>query len=74
MTGTPSTLTILGSTIVNNRANGGAAGVGGSDGQGMGGGIYLTPGSIACADLLTVILGNHASTSDDDVFGTLGSC
>ena len=72
LTGTPSTLTILGSTIVNNRADGGAAGVGGSHGQGVGGGLYLTPGSIAYADLLTVILANHASTSDD-VFGTLGS-
>jgi hypothetical protein len=74
MTGTPSTLTILQSAIVFNGAHGGAAGVGGSDGQGVGGGIYVTPGSIACADLFAVILGNHASTSDDDVFGTLGSC
>jgi hypothetical protein len=36
--------------------------------------LYLTPGSIACADLWTIIFANHASTSDDDVFGTLGSC
>ena len=37
-------------------------------------GLYVTPGSIACADQLTVIRANHASTSDDDVFGILGSC
>ena len=72
--GTPSTLTLLESTIVNNRAEGGAAGLGGSEGQGVGGGIYLTPGSIACVDLLTVIFGNEASTSDDDVYGTLPIC
>ena len=38
------------------------------------GGLYLTPGGVACADRWTVIVGNHASTSDDDVFGDLGSC
>jgi hypothetical protein len=74
VTGTPSTLTILASTIVNNRADGGTAGAGGSKGQGVGGGLYVTADSIACADLLTVILANHASTSDDDVFGILGTC
>jgi hypothetical protein len=40
----------------------------------VGGGIYIFPGGIAYADLLTVIRANHASTSDDDVFGALGSC
>jgi hypothetical protein len=40
----------------------------------VGGGLYLTPGGTACADVLTVIAGNHASTSDDDVFGTLSQC
>jgi uncharacterized protein (TIGR03118 family) len=73
LTGAPSTLTVTHSTIVNNRADGGVAGVGGSDGQGVGGGLYVTPGSSASADPWTVILANQASTSDDDVFGTLGS-
>jgi hypothetical protein len=71
--GTPSTLTLHRSEVVANRAEGGA-GDGGSDGQGVGGGLYFTPGSIACADALTIIFANQASTSDDDVFGTLGSC
>jgi hypothetical protein len=69
-----SSLTLIGVTVEYNLATGGAAGIGGSDGQGVGGGLDLTPGGVAYADLLTVILRNHASTSDDDVFGTLGSC
>jgi uncharacterized protein (TIGR03118 family) len=69
-----SSATFQRSRIVNNEADGGAAGAGGSDGQGVGGGLYLTPGGVACADLLTVIRANHASTSDDDVFGVLGVC
>ncbi len=73
LTGTPSTLTIVHSTIVNNRADGGAAGVGGSQAQGVGGGLYITPGGIVSADRRTLILANHASTSDDDVFGILGN-
>jgi hypothetical protein len=69
-----STLTLLGVTVGHNLAIGGAAGLGGSDGEGEGGGLYLEPGGVACADLLTAITKNHASTSDDDVSGTLGSC
>jgi hypothetical protein len=54
-----------------NQADGGAAGDGGSAGLGQGGGLYLTPGGVACADLLTAILANGASTSAADVFGDL---
>ena len=37
----------------------------------MGGGLYLTDGGIACLDMWTSthVTGNHASTSDDDIFG-----
>jgi hypothetical protein len=69
--GTPS-LTLLGSAVAFNRADGGVAGDGGSAGLGQGGGLYLTPGGVAYADLVTAILANDASTSDDDVFGDLG--
>jgi hypothetical protein len=69
--GTPS-LTLLRSIVPLNRADGGTAGSSGSAGLGQGGGLYLTPGGVACADLVTAILANHASTSDDDVFGSLG--
>jgi hypothetical protein len=68
-------ITLTRSMVVANQANGGAAGAGGSAGLGQGGGVYLTtPGATACADLATVILLNHASTSDDDIFGTLLEC
>jgi hypothetical protein len=40
-------------------------------GQGVGGGIYISPRGTVRADVFTVITGNHASTSDDDVFGVL---
>jgi hypothetical protein len=69
-----SILILMGDTIDKNHAIGGAAGLGGSDGEGVGGGLYLTPGGVGCADTLTAIFANHATTSDDDVFGTLGSC
>jgi hypothetical protein len=69
-----STLTLTGATVELNHANGGEGDDGSSDGQGIGGGVYITPGGGACADVLTVIAGNHASTSDDDVFGALGQC
>ncbi len=52
----------------------GLSGKGGSAGQGVGGGVYVAPGGTASADARTVIFGNYASTSDDDIFGTLGVC
>jgi hypothetical protein len=64
------TLTLRSSLVALNQADGGDA-VGGSDGLGVGGGLYLTTGGTAYADLATAILANDASTSDDDVFGTL---
>jgi hypothetical protein len=67
--GTPS-LTLQQSLVMLNRAEGGASN-GGSAGLGVGGGLYLAPGGVATADLMTAILVNSASTSDDDVFGIL---
>jgi hypothetical protein len=67
--GTPS-LTLNRSLVVLNRADGGAAGDGGSAGSGEGGGLYLSPGGIVSAELASAILANHASTSDDNVFGS----
>jgi hypothetical protein len=67
--GTP-TLTLHHAVVTLNRADGGAAGLDGSAGLGQGGGIYLTPGGVATADL-TVIFANAAFSSDDDVFGIL---
>ena len=67
-------MTLNASRITFNLARGGQGDDGGADGQGVGGGVYITPGGTTCADVVTVIAGNHATTSDDDVFGTLGQC
>jgi hypothetical protein len=69
-----SSLTVTGSTITDNQAQGGQGGAPGKAGQGIGGGVYLAAGGSACEDVLTVIAHNHASTSNDDVFGVLGIC
>jgi hypothetical protein len=54
------------STVEYNQALGGAAGAGGSAGQGIGGGAYNL-GTFSF-DLATVFKKNHASTSNDDLF------
>jgi hypothetical protein len=66
-----STLTVTGSTITSNQAVGGAAGSGGSAGPGVGGGLYLAVGGAAYLDTYTLadLLGNTASTSNNDLFG-----
>jgi hypothetical protein len=71
-----SSLTVTGSTITHNDANGGAAGAGGSAGQGIGGGLYLADGGIVCLDVFTQahVKKNHASTSNDDIFGSFTTC
>ena len=63
------TATVLTSVIAGNKADGGAAGAGGSDGQGIGGGVY----NLGTLDLdaASVIHGNDASTSFDNVFGPI---
>jgi hypothetical protein len=66
-----SDLTLRKSLISANAAKAGAAGLGGTAGEGIGGGIYIEPGATARRDRWTVILGNWADTSDDNVFGTL---
>ena len=66
-----SIVTLTGATVEHNLAMGGAAGLGGSDGEGEGGGVYVDAGGTLCVDLVTNITNNHASTSDDDVFGVL---
>ena len=55
-----------GCTATKNHANGGDAGEGGSEGEGIGGGVYNL--GLFDFDALTLIFGNHASTSHDDVF------
>jgi hypothetical protein len=68
------TLTLKGDTVTGNRAIGGAGAAGFGNGKGQGGGIYIATGGSACADDATVIDGNSASTSDNDIFGVLELC
>jgi hypothetical protein len=42
--------------------------------QGIGGGLYLAAGGSVCIDAATIFAHNHASTSNDDVFGSFVSC
>jgi hypothetical protein len=68
-----SNLTVRATTSNKNTATGGGGAI---PGQGIGGGIYLAPGSSACLDAFTVAntRRNHASTSDDDIFGVYAIC
>jgi hypothetical protein len=54
------------SAITDNAADGGAGQGVGSNGQGIGGGVYNLG---AFSYLTTVIAHNHASTSNDDLYG-----
>jgi hypothetical protein len=63
--------TVSTSVIMLNQAIGGQGGAGGIDGQGMGGGVYHSGLGTLAFDILTFIRKNHASTSNDDVFGTV---
>jgi hypothetical protein len=67
-------LTLTGDTVADNQAIGGAGAAGFSIGKGQGGGIYIATGGSACADEATVINGNSASTSNNDIFGVLEIC
>jgi hypothetical protein len=53
------------------RDNEAAGGDGAPGGQGVGGGFYIEDGSVGIQN--TMISGNEASTSDDDVFGPFGT-
>ncbi len=60
--GTSGSLSVTASSVTVNHADGG----GGSGGLGVGGGVYNL-GAFGF-DLVTAITGNHASTSNDDIF------
>jgi hypothetical protein len=60
------TATVLTSVIAGNLAEGGA---GSTAGQGVGGGVYNL--GTFYLDSASIIAGNHASTSNDNVYGTI---
>jgi hypothetical protein len=65
------TATLTGLLVSGNQAQGGAKGQGATTGQGLGGGVYVDPSTSVTADLQTRIVHNRASTSNDDVWGTI---
>ncbi len=65
-------LALFDTLIMGNLAQGGDAGTGdsdGSSGQGVGGGLYLSSSGTATLKK-TVVAGNHASTSNDNIYGS----
>jgi hypothetical protein len=65
------TVDLDGTNVTGNQAVGGAAGSGGVAGVGQGGGLYNQSGAVAELDAHSKVKGNKASTSDDDVFGSV---
>jgi hypothetical protein len=65
------TATLNGVLVSGNQAQGGADSQGTTTGQGLGGGVYVDPSASVTADLQTRIVGNRASKSNNDVWGTI---
>ncbi len=65
---TGSSATITGTTIQFNQAIGGLAGSGGSNGQGVGGGVHHAGTGAFSLSASTVNTLNDASTSNDNIF------
>jgi hypothetical protein len=64
---------LLQTIISGNESDGGFASLlGTNDGKGQGGGIYVAAGATVGADIMSVVSGNNATSSNDDVFGTIG--
>jgi hypothetical protein len=57
--------------VSGNQAQGGADSQGTTTGQGLGGGVYVDASTSVTADLQTLIVGNRASKSNNDVWGSI---
>jgi hypothetical protein len=57
--------------VSGNQAQGGVDSQNNTTGQGLGGGVYVDPSASAIEDMQTLIAGNQASKSDNDVWGTI---
>ena len=57
--------------VSGNQAQGGVDSQGNITGNRLGGGVYVDPSASATMDLQTLIAGNQASKSNNDVWGTL---
>jgi hypothetical protein len=65
------TAVLQGVLVSGNQAQGGVDSQGNTTGNGLGGGVYVDPHASATADTQTLIAGNQASKSNNDVWGTL---
>jgi hypothetical protein len=65
------TAALKGVLVSGNQAHGGVDSQQNTTGQGLGGGVYVDPSATVTAMAETIITGNHASKSNDDVFGTI---
>jgi hypothetical protein len=62
---------LKGVLVSGNQAQGGADSQGNTTGNGLGSGVYVEPSASATADMETLIAGNQASKSNNDVWGTI---
>jgi hypothetical protein len=62
---------VLEAVVSGNQARGGIDNQENTTGQGLGGGAYVDPHVSATADRQSLIAGNQASTSDNDIWCTL---
>ena len=65
------TAMLQGVLVSGNQAQGGVDSQGNTTGNGLGGGVYVDPSASATMDMQTLIAGNQASKSDNDVWGTI---
>lgn len=72
--GTPTTLTVLRTTITQNEAKGGGGDETLTHAISAGGGLYIAADGIVCIDMDTCIFANHASGRDGDGFGFFTVC
>jgi hypothetical protein len=57
--------------VSSNQSLGGLDGQGNTSGSGLGGGAYVDPGAPATMNAETIIAGNQATKSTNDVWGTI---
>jgi hypothetical protein len=65
------TVVLKGVLVSGNQAQGGVDSQGNTTGQGLGGGLYVDPSANVTADVETLIAGNQASKSNNDVWGSI---
>jgi hypothetical protein len=57
--------------VSGNQGQGGTDSQGNTTGQGLGGGVYVDPSATATENTETLIAGNQATQSNNDVWGTI---